>query len=113
MKIITIIIAALVLAISANAEPLPQPRPSGPGGSCPHGYFTSGSFCMPNQGAQDAVPKPPSGTCPWGWASSGSFCLRSGRSLTAPLQADDRLADFLTEGLRFAVDTVIAVNGIF
>ena len=50
-----IIAAALVLITAAHAEPLPQPKPTGPGGSCPHGYFTSGSYCVPSQGAQDAV----------------------------------------------------------
>jgi hypothetical protein len=74
-----IIAAALVLVTGVRADPLPQPKPAGPGGSCPHGYFTSGSYCVPSQGAQDAVPKPPIVTCPWGWTSSGSFCLRSGR----------------------------------
>jgi hypothetical protein len=74
-----IIAAALALVTGVRADPLPQPRPVGPGGSCPHGYFTSGSYCVPSQGAEDAVLKPPSGTCPFGWTSSGSFCLRSGR----------------------------------
>jgi hypothetical protein len=78
MKLATII-ALLIAATAAGAEPLPQPRPAGPGGSCPHGYTSSGSFCVPSQGAQDAVPKPPSGSCPWGWTASGSYCLRSGR----------------------------------
>jgi hypothetical protein len=67
-------IAGLALTASASAQPLPQPKPLGPGGSCPHGYTSSGSF----QGAQDAIAKPPNGTCPWGYMSSGSFCLRSG-----------------------------------
>jgi hypothetical protein len=52
--------------------------PPGPGGSCPHGYLASGSFCVPAQGAQDAIAMPPNGTCPWGWIASGSYCLRSG-----------------------------------
>jgi hypothetical protein len=60
------------------AEPLPQPKPVGPGGSCPHGYVTSGSFCAPSQGAQDAIAKPPNGSCPWGWTASASYCLKSG-----------------------------------
>src|SRR5215831_7974023 len=76
------IFAVVVLTLSATAaaaEPLPVPKPPGPGGSCPHGYISSGSFCTPSRGAQDAIAKPPNGTCPWGWISSGSFCLRSGR----------------------------------
>jgi hypothetical protein len=76
-KMIKIIVALMLLTTAASAEPLPQPV--GPGGSCPHGYFTSGSYCVPSQGAQDTVPKAPNGTCPFGWTSSGSFCLRSGR----------------------------------
>jgi hypothetical protein len=31
----------------APAQPLPQPKAAGPGGSCPHGYSSSGSFCVP------------------------------------------------------------------
>ena len=50
-----IIAAALVLVTGARADPLPQPKPSGPGGSCPLGYFTSGWYCVPSQGAQDAA----------------------------------------------------------
>jgi hypothetical protein len=73
MKII--VVATLLCATAAMAEPLPQPYS---GGSCPHGYLASGSFCVPSQGAQDAVPKPPSGSCPWGWLASGSYCLRAG-----------------------------------
>jgi hypothetical protein len=77
--------AAAMMAIVATtttafAEQLPVPKPAGPGGSCPHGYKSSGSFCVPSQGAQDAIAKPPNGTCPWGWTASGSFCLRIGDS---------------------------------
>jgi hypothetical protein len=73
------IFAVLVLSIlPALAQPLPQPKPPGPGGSCPHGWMSSGSFWVPGQGAQDAIAKPANGTCPREWISSGSFCLRSG-----------------------------------
>jgi hypothetical protein len=48
-------------------------------GSCPHGWTSSGSYCVPGAGAQDAIPKPANGTCPWGWIASGSYCLRNGR----------------------------------
>ena len=60
-------------------EPLPIAKPPGPGGSCPFGYKSSGSFCIPSQGARDAIPKPPNGVCPFGWLASGNACLRSGR----------------------------------
>src|SRR5262249_54033373 len=75
---------SLILALAATAalaEPSPLSKPQAPGGSCPHGYITSGSFCAPTQGAADAIAKPPNGTCPWGWIGSGSsYCLRNGRA---------------------------------
>jgi hypothetical protein len=72
-------IAMLLLASPTLADPLPVAKPPGPGGGCPYGYFSSGSFCVPSQGAQDAIAKPPGATCPNSWTSSGSYCLRSGR----------------------------------
>jgi hypothetical protein len=62
MTRLTTIIA--LLPSLALARPLPQHKPLGPGGSCPHGYSSLGSFCMPGEGAQDAIPLPPNGTCP-------------------------------------------------
>ena len=76
-------VLAIALALSADtalAQVLPVPKPGAPGGSCPHGYASSGAFCVPSAHARDAVLKPPGGTCPWGWTSSGSYCLRSGRT---------------------------------
>jgi hypothetical protein len=55
MKLITTTIMVL-LPTFALAQPLPLPKPPGPGGSCGHGWLSSGSFCVPTQGAQDAVP---------------------------------------------------------
>jgi hypothetical protein len=84
MKPLAIIAALMLSILPALAQPLPQPKPKpkpkppGPGGSCPHGYTSSGSFCVPSRGAQDAIAKPPNGTCPWSWISSGSYCPRSG-----------------------------------
>jgi hypothetical protein len=71
-------IIAAVLPSAAQAASLPLPKPPGPGGSCPHGWLASGSYCVPSQGAQDAVPNPPNGTCLRGWTASGNYCLRSG-----------------------------------
>jgi hypothetical protein len=75
---VLIVIALLMWLASALTEPLPMAKPIGPGGSCPHGWTSSGSFCTPSQGAQDAIAKPPNGSCPFGWTASGSYCLRSG-----------------------------------
>jgi hypothetical protein len=77
-RVLFIGISIAFIIASARAEPLPVPRPFSPGGSCPYGYVTSGSFCVPMQGAQDAIPKPPNGTCPFGWTSSGNSCPCSG-----------------------------------
>ena len=77
MRLINVAVIALLPSL-ALAQPLPQPKPLGPGGSCPHGYTSSRSFCVPRQGAQDAIPLPANGSCPHGWTRSGSFCLRSG-----------------------------------
>jgi hypothetical protein len=40
-------ITMALLPSLAVAQPVPQPKPAGPGGSCPHGYTSSGSFCAP------------------------------------------------------------------
>jgi hypothetical protein len=72
------LVAFVALLPSLALAQQPVPKPSGPGGSCPHGYTSSGSFCVPRAGAQDAIPLPLNGTCPHGWTRSGSFCLRSG-----------------------------------
>jgi hypothetical protein len=71
--------ALAAFAVPALAEPFPWPEPPGPGGSCPHGYFTCNGYCVPSQGAQTAIPKR-GGSCPWGWASSGDFCVKNGDS---------------------------------
>jgi hypothetical protein len=46
---------AIVLAVwfvaAVSAEPLPLPKPPSPGGSCAHGWLSSGSYCVPSQGA--------------------------------------------------------------
>jgi hypothetical protein len=72
-RVVLLLIASTALA---GAEPLPVRNR---GGSCPHGYQASGSFCIPSAGAQTAIAKPPGGSCPWGWLASGTACVRSGR----------------------------------
>jgi general secretion pathway protein D len=37
---------AMLTPSLALAQPLPQPKPVDPGRSCPHGYTSSGSFCV-------------------------------------------------------------------
>ena len=82
LMILSMLVGAALFAagmfVGARGEPLPVPKPPGPGGSGPHGYTSSGDYYVPSKGAQDAIPKPPNGTCPWGWLASGNYCLRSG-----------------------------------
>ena len=59
--IIRAVAAVAVLSSAAFAQPMPVPRPVGPGVS----------FCVPSQGERHV---------PMGWTPSGSFCLRSGSS---------------------------------
>jgi hypothetical protein len=100
MKLAAVSLVLLLAASVAGADPLPVAKPPGPGGSCPHGWTSSGSFCVPGQGAQDAVAKPPNGTCPFGWISSGSYCLRSGNvrrcRINLATQEPDRADSILT-----------------
>jgi hypothetical protein len=62
---VVIVVAVVMWLASALAEP-PSRSLRGRGGSCPHGYLASGSFCVPWQGANDAIAKSPNGTWPWG-----------------------------------------------
>ena len=46
-RLIAVIAMFATLTLSlAIAQPLPQTKPVGPGGSCPHGDTSSGSFCV-------------------------------------------------------------------
>jgi hypothetical protein len=47
---------AMWFIATVGAEPLPQPKPPGPGGSCPHGWLSSESYCVIGRG-RDAQPR--------------------------------------------------------
>jgi hypothetical protein len=71
MTIICALIAVLLAATAAVAQPLPVPKT----GSCPAGYASGASYCSPMQGTRrDAIPKV--GQCPSGFMQSGNYCLR-------------------------------------
>jgi hypothetical protein len=72
----TIVIALALSTGTAIGQVLPQPKVGVPGASCPFGYTSSGAFCIPSQGAQQAVPLSANRSCPWGWLRNGSYCLR-------------------------------------
>jgi hypothetical protein len=71
------VIAVLLLASPALAEPLPLPKP--PGQQCPAGFASGAYWCTPMPGSRrDAVVKG-QGACPSNWVQSGGFCLSSER----------------------------------
>jgi len=49
-------------------------------GSCPLGYYTSGSYCVPSKGnsSRGAIEK--NGGCPLGFYTSGGYCVSSPNS---------------------------------
>jgi len=61
---------------SALAQQPVQPLPKV--GSCPLGYYSSGSYCVPSRSGntRGALEKTGS-SCPLGFYSSGSYCLSS------------------------------------
>jgi len=47
------------------------------GGSCPNGYYPSGSACAPSSSAKYAFANPGGGGCPNGYYPSGNACVAS------------------------------------
>jgi len=68
------------LAQAACKDPAPRPSAfANPGGgSCPSGYYASGSTCSPSgPSARYAFANPGGGSCPSGYYSSGNNCVAS------------------------------------
>jgi hypothetical protein len=69
--------ASLIVLVAMLTGPViaqtPQPLPKV--GSCPTGYYPSGSYCMPNPNAAFAILK--QGTCPTGFRPSSNYCLKN------------------------------------
>jgi len=67
---------AAALSSSVLAQQPVQPLPKV--GSCPLGYYSSGSYCVPSRSGntRGALEKTGS-SCPLGFYSSGSYCLSS------------------------------------
>jgi len=59
---------ALLLAVS---QPVPRL------GSCPLGYYPSGSYCVPNRSSTREAIEKRGNFCPLGWYSSGEYCVRA------------------------------------
>ena len=66
---------ATLVTSSALAQQSVQPLPKV--GSCPLGYYSSGSYCVPSGGGNTRGAIEKSGSCPLGFYSSGNYCVSS------------------------------------
>lgn len=76
---IGLLLIGLAVGVGAGAALAQQPvRPLPKLGSCPMGYYSSGSYCVPSSSGnvRGAIEKV-GGSCPMGFYSSGNYCLSS------------------------------------
>ena len=67
-----VLLAAFEAAAQQPVQPLPKV------GSCPLGYYSSGSYCVPSRsGNTRGALEKNGGSCPLGFYSSGSYCVQS------------------------------------
>jgi hypothetical protein len=67
---------ALSVASAALAQQPVQPLPKV--GSCPLGYYSSGSYCVSSSGGNTKGAIEKSGrSCPLGYYGSGNYCVKS------------------------------------
>ena len=76
LPLLFVLATGALLVGSALAQQPVQPLPKV--GSCPLGYYSSGSYCVPISGgnSRGAIQKTGK-SCPLGWFSSGSYCVKS------------------------------------
>ena len=66
------VVGALPVLTQQPVQPLPKV------GSCPLGYYSSGSYCVPSRsGNTRGALEKSGGSCPLGFYSSGSYCVSS------------------------------------
>jgi hypothetical protein len=70
------LIATSFLIIASGALQSSQPEVLERVGSCPSGYRSSGSYCVPGSNAPQAILKV-GNSCPASWRSSGKYCVTS------------------------------------
>jgi len=72
-----LIAAGMLLSTSATLAQQPvQPLPKV--GSCPLGYYSSGSYCVSSSGGNTKGAIEKSGrSCPLGYYGSGNYCVKS------------------------------------
>ena len=76
----TLLLLALAVTASLGSTALAQQpvRPLPRLGSCPIGYYSSGSYCVPSSAgnSRGAIEKT-GNSCPIGFYSAGNYCLSS------------------------------------
>jgi hypothetical protein len=76
--VVAVLAGMALVAAMIPAQAAPTPQPLARSGSCPSGYFSSGDYCVPGQGARFALAR--NGSCPSGYFSSGNYCVASSDS---------------------------------
>ena len=69
---------AALTAMASGAALAQQPvRPLPRLGSCPLGYYASGSYCLPSSGSSRGAIEKSGNSCPLGFYSSANYCVSS------------------------------------
>ncbi|MEY3474400.1 MAG: hypothetical protein RL087_858 [Pseudomonadota bacterium] len=69
---LAVLVPAALIHLTALAQPIAR------NGSCPSGYYASGNYCLPSNGARPAMHR--NGSCPSGYYASGNYCVASSGS---------------------------------
>ncbi len=73
-----LLLACAIAALAAGSALAQQPvQPLPKVGSCPLGYYSSGSYCVPSSGGNTKGAIEKSGSCPLGFYSSSNYCVSS------------------------------------
>ena len=73
MRLLLVLLGLLPSAGLAQQPVQPLPKV----GSCPLGYYSSGSYCVPSGSGNSRGAIEKSGSCPLGFYSSGNYCVSS------------------------------------
>jgi hypothetical protein len=78
MKTRWLLLMLALTAMASRAALAQQPvRPLPRLGSCPLGYYASGSYCLPSSGSSRGAIEKSGNSCPLGFYSSANYCLSS------------------------------------
>lgn len=81
MARLLLLMSLAVACLAAHAAPAAQPIARN--GSCPGGYYATGNYCAPSNGARFAMHR--NGSCPGGHYASGNYCVTSSNTTKAAI----------------------------